>query len=252
LANLPIFVTARHVISEEGAAIHPADATIVFEGMFDDISKSVTCSMERLLVSSPSAELAYTLLLLSRWPGTVADGNIALQRPNPGDRVYVMGYPHGHGLSMSLEDTEVVAVPIAQRPAVGRDEDVVYYRAPTEKGGSGSIVFNEHWEPVALQLGGSPEFGANFGALVLPIVEDARKKLQNFQLPDELVQRLRQSMREDDGIQYQSVFISYSHADSVFCQSTVYRAPHEGNSRLAGQTRDGSRTEDTRSSQSRD
>lgn len=59
-------------------------------------------------------------------------------------RVYLIGHPHGGGLAFSLHDNLMA----------GFDEERVHYRAPTERGSSGSPVFDDQWRIIALHHGG--------------------------------------------------------------------------------------------------
>ena len=84
--------------------------------------------------------------------------------PTGGDadapRVYIIGYPGGRELSVSLQDNELLdheGPPSGkpQIPAVWR----VHYRAPTEGGNSGSPVFDgAGWNVIALHHRGG-KFG---------------------------------------------------------------------------------------------
>jgi V8-like Glu-specific endopeptidase len=85
--------------------------------------------------------------------------------------VYVIGHPRAGGLQMSLHDSLLLAR--------DRHERLLHYRTPTEAGNSGSPVFNEDWNVLALHHGGSanmprlhPEAGfyeANEGILLKAI-----------------------------------------------------------------------------------
>jgi V8-like Glu-specific endopeptidase len=62
-------------------------------------------------------------------------------------RVYVIGHPRGGGLSYSLNDNLLLD---HERPRV-------HYRAPTEGGSSGSPIFNQQWDLIALHHAGGTE-----------------------------------------------------------------------------------------------
>ena len=89
------------------------------------------------------------------------------------DRVYVIGHPQGGTLSISIQDNRVVDVKAPK----------LHYRAPTEPGSSGSPVFNQDWELVALHHAGSKEMRslsgegvreANEGIWISAIIEALR------------------------------------------------------------------------------
>jgi hypothetical protein len=228
--GLPLFMTAGHVI---GSSSHTAaafsDVTIVFEGMFDDASPRITAKCHQVLTESPKDKLNYTLLLLDRWPGTVADLLLAPQRPEPfRHQVFVISYPRGGGLAIAFSDNEVVA-----QPSVGgiwSGPDRVYYRAPTEPGSSGGPVFNKNWEIVGIHNGGSNDIRCNWGVAFDAVVLDARSRLEGQSISDDLAASIRATsapLAESDP-KYFSVFISYSHSDSVFANRLYNELQSQG------------------------
>jgi hypothetical protein len=226
LRELPFFLTSNHVVGRRGddsyfpLAIHYEDAFVVFEGMFDDDSVSVSSRFDQVLASSSVNKLNYTLLLLDRTPGAVTDLVLAPQVPQPSESVFVIGYP-GHTLSVSLEDNEVL----------GGQSPELYYRAPTKPGSSGSLVLNQYWEAVAMHQGGPKKHNGqrgNFGTNLQAIIDHARTTIDPLQISESAakLRATRSSLhgatprreaeideREPD---FFSVFISYSHNDSAF------------------------------------
>jgi Trypsin-like peptidase domain/TIR domain len=228
--GLPLFVTAGHVIGSSDPAIAFSDVTIVFEGMFDDASPRITAKCRQGLIESPRDRLNYTLLLLDRWPGTVADLLLAPQRPEHRHEVFVISYPRGGGLAIAFSDNEVVAQPSGGLGGgVWFGPDRVYYRAPREAGSSGGPVFNKNWEIVGIHNGGSLDIRCNwcvaFGAVVL----DARNRLEGQSISNDLAASIRAASRPlaEADPKYFSVFISHSHLDSVFA-NRLYEALHAG------------------------
>ena len=215
LAGLPLFFTARHVIPGEFRSL-PKDISIRFDALTDD-PQGGTASVERLLAASPVQELSYGLVLLDGWPGTVSPVNLCPRTPVSGDLVFILGFPGGRGLEVSLDDNEVLeSSPPVTRPAVLRPEDVLKYGAPTEMGSSGSAVFNENWELAAIHIGGEflahPQY--NYGARIHSVLADAKRKLESVVLEEEVVARVKgPRVGKAD---YASVFISYGHVDSTF------------------------------------
>lgn len=220
--GLPFFLTCNHVVQSSGDhssewALRHEDAAVVFEGMFDDGSASVSASFLEVVASSSMDELNYTLLLLDRWPGAVADLAVAPTVPEATEPVIVLGYPRGGTLAISIEDNEVV----------GRQDQTLYYRAPTEGGSSGSLVLNQYWEAVAMHQGASRDRG-NYGPVMGAIVDHARPAI-HVQAAEERIAVLRAARTnlhrpprevgtepEREEVNYFSVFISYSHDDSAF------------------------------------
>jgi hypothetical protein len=226
--RLPVFVTAGHVI---GGIVKPidisvpaSDVTIVFEGMFDDASPRITAECHHCLIDSPVDKLNYTLVLLNRWPGTVPDLLLAPRRPKPGAKIFVISYPLARGLAIALDDNEVVGNDDVAIPGGSALEPAsrLLYRAPTEPGSSGGPVFNENWEIVGIHNGGANGMMCNFGAAFDAVVLDARSRLAGESVPNDLADAIRATARAGEIPQpesdpnYFSVFISYSHADSVF------------------------------------
>lgn len=233
--DLPIFLTCRHVIYPQlDAGSHPSsapDLTILFEGMLEDTSPRVTAKCHHVLIDSPSESLNYALLLLDRWPGTVADLLLAPQVPQLGAKVFVISYPLGGGLTITLDDNEVVTRDLETPSNWGGPDRAhrLLYRAPTEPGSSGGPVFNENWELVAVHNGRDDR--SNYGVTIDAVLLDAKKRLVGQSISDEVVDAIRATARASESPQaeadpdYFSAFISYSHADSVFA-NRLYNALH--------------------------
>ena len=234
-SGLPLFLTARHVLPPySGAAVPlPVDATIVFEGMFDDTSLRITAAFRRVLAESSADRLNYAVLLLDRWPGTVPDLLLAPQLPAAGERVFVASYPLGGGLALSLSDNDVVAPPpedAAERAGGANRQRLLYYRAPTAPGSSGAPVFNENWEVAGIHIGRRTT--ANFAVPMADVLADVQGKLaagSGALVPDDEAGAIRATARPgavtaaEGDPDYFSVFISYSHADTVFA-TRLYNA----------------------------
>lgn len=208
-AGLPFCVTVPHV---EGTAV-------VFEGMFDDPSRSVASQFVQELVRDE--DYWYSIHLLDRWPGKVPDLIAAPGRPRSGDPVFVIGYPMGAGLAVSLEDNAVL-----EQPHTASDSTRLFYRSPTAPGSSGSAVFNEKWEIVAVHQGSEHEVSANFGLAFDVLAEAATQRLLSVDIAPGLAERARTvsaSQTDQSTPEYFSVFISYSHDDAAFA-TRLYNA----------------------------
>lgn len=137
-----LFLTNAHVISvTEG--IDPNAARVQFE------ATGVTCDVADVIWSSPVSSLDATFVSLKNLAAT---SEICPLTPAPKEftegtnqRVYVIGYPKGGGLSFSLQDSAWLDA----------DNRVMHYRTPTEPGSSGSPVFDQdYWTVVALHHAG--------------------------------------------------------------------------------------------------
>ena len=162
-----LFLTNAHVISPDaadGAAMSVGDGRV----RFDAASFSDTFALDNLLWSSPPSEHDASIFLVPRGAARfeelralgatckLADGLPKLKQreqiegksgvPEFRDKpttVYVIGYPLGQTLSISLADNDLIDyenVRIGTLP--GPEPRRLHYRAPTERGNSGSPVFN--------------------------------------------------------------------------------------------------------------
>ena len=151
VADEVVFVTNFHVINQNGVSpgIRPQEAEIRFEVA----DSSPTFLVEQILWSSPTDVCDTTVLRLSGPVGALETLPVAEELPalDAHARVFVIGYPGGRELAFSFEDNELLdheGPPGGRPPIAGVCR--VHYRAPTEGGNSGSPVFNEQWEVVAL------------------------------------------------------------------------------------------------------
>lgn len=139
----PVLLTNAHVISPSDKphplSIPPEAAVAVFE------ASGERRRVIRHLWTSPVDELDATFVALEKMAPACAPCPLK-PSPEPFDRerqhrVYVIGYPLGGGLSISLQDSVWLDT----------DDRLVHYRTPTEKGSSGSPVFDQdYWSVVAL------------------------------------------------------------------------------------------------------
>ena len=161
LKGRPVLVTNAHVISEDPRehagnppALPPDDVRIRFEAR----DGSDEFEVEDVLFSSPRNRLDCTMVTLRGDVAIHGKFPVAKRLPLVGkrQRVYVIGHPRGGGLSYSLDDSMLL------------DHEVpkIHYRTPTEGGSSGSPVFNQQWDLIALHhAGGSgiPKLHGNAG-----------------------------------------------------------------------------------------
>jgi V8-like Glu-specific endopeptidase len=142
-----LLLTCAHVVSPTPNrwAIFPEDA----RGNFQVLGEVFDVGDEVVWTSPPSA-LDATLLTLKGQPS--APPLCLHKRPavmaDPAPRMYIIGYPAGRDLELSLQDNHLVAA----------SETLLHYRTPTEPGSSGSPVFEpDDWRVVALHHRGSRE-----------------------------------------------------------------------------------------------
>lgn len=156
----PVVVTNHHVVSDpprDGAA-RPEDATILFE-ILSRPDKPLTYCVKRLLWQSSSLEHDITIIELD---GALPEGftplklasSLPLLHPAAG-RVYVIGHPMGREVSFSFEDNLVLDYERPPTWVAGSGRPCrIHYRAPTEKGSSGSPIFNASWMVVGVHHAG--------------------------------------------------------------------------------------------------
>ncbi len=147
-----LVLTNFHVVNEHGATpgLRPEEAEIVFEAA--DPGQAYT--VKAILWSSPPDRHDASLLRLETPVTGIEPLPIAKALPilEETARVYVIGYPGGRELAVSLQDNELLdhEGPPAGKPQIP-DVRRLHYRAPTEGGSSGSPVFNAKlWEVIAL------------------------------------------------------------------------------------------------------
>ncbi len=144
-----LLVTNAHVISDDyleqnatPAALPSDEARIRFEAQ----DPNQVFEVEEIIYSSPRSELDCTIARLRSYPDHSYPYPIAKRLPllNKNQRVYVIGHPGGRRLSYSINDNLLLDY----------EKPKVHYRAPTEGGSSGSPVFNQQWDLLALHHAG--------------------------------------------------------------------------------------------------
>ncbi|AVX25258.1 Uncharacterized protein ALO42_01352 [Pseudomonas syringae pv. atrofaciens] len=155
-----VFVTNAHVISNDVPnAIAPEDAFVSFEVESTAKGDLIRYKVGEVLFTSPPGplgvsnggrqDLDVTIVRLNELPteAIVLQKARSLPLVDSKTRVYVVGHPRGSGLQISLQDSRLVDV--------DDDKRLLHYRTPTDPGSSGSPVFNEKWEVIAVHHGGS-------------------------------------------------------------------------------------------------
>ncbi len=175
-------LTNFHVVNENGTggALRPDDAEIAIETIDTDRRYGI----KDIVWTSPADRHDASLLRLNEMPAQVTAIPFTANLPviEEAAKVYVIGHPGGGALEFSFQDNALLdheGAPEAKpsTPGVCR----LHYRAPTEKGSSGSPVFNaSRWTGLALhhaggllsQLNGKPgTYQANEGISLASITE---------------------------------------------------------------------------------
>ncbi len=160
-AERHLLLTNAHVVSDDPKVQArfpnpqgPEENTAVFLG--GDEASSAELEVRELLWTSPPAELDATLLEIDPPPAGAKPPPLAKKLPateGKDARVNVIGHPRGFSVRISLQDNQMVQV----------GDPFLHYRTPTDPGSSGSPVFNQNWELVALHHASSAALSANEG-----------------------------------------------------------------------------------------
>jgi S1-C subfamily serine protease len=206
LASDTYFVTNAHVVSDQperdGTRFRPGDAFATFDRA-PEIGK---LELRKLVWCSGQHEHDMSVFKVDLKGSTVPDlitvarglPNLkrTLSRPAPGGgeqeytvpgKVYVIGYPLGQALSISLFDNDLIDHENIYGVAPGPEPRRIHYRAPTEKGNSGSPVFNSltleligvhHRGGLVPKLKGElGEYKVNEGMWIRPAINQMRSAL---------------------------------------------------------------------------
>jgi S1-C subfamily serine protease len=150
----PLLLTNYHVINAhgDGPGLQPDKSVAFFEAL------NTRYKVKKILWSSEIAMLDASLVSLER-----IDSQSSLCSLKPAadpfkagekQRVYVIGYPLGGSLSISLHDSEWLDC----------DDRRLHYRTPTEPGSSGSPVFDQRfWTVIGLHHRGLSEMPRQHG-----------------------------------------------------------------------------------------
>jgi V8-like Glu-specific endopeptidase len=158
-----VLLTNAHVVSDNPRANHGSLTPGRSVATLETVDKTLDLKFGKIVYSSYIHDLDTTILTfddgaqkelqkhreeISSYPvgdPPAADGK---------QRVYIIGYPNGGTLQISLQDNIFL----------GCNDRFMQYRAPTKHGCSGSPVFNENWELIGIHHAG----GDNMPLLNLP------------------------------------------------------------------------------------
>jgi MinD-like ATPase involved in chromosome partitioning or flagellar assembly len=132
----PVLLTAAHVVGANAPSSIFEDSVRVSSEGFGVVYEGV-----EVLFSSPTLDFTLGRPLKGFLP-SLESYPIAPSVPVPDgrNRVYLIGYPRGHGLSFSMNDNLLL----------DHENPYIHYRAPTEAGSSGSPVFDEEWRLIGV------------------------------------------------------------------------------------------------------
>jgi S1-C subfamily serine protease len=183
-------LTNAHVVSSESGngGENPTEVEIRFEA--DDMGKRYP--IREIWWSSPSHLLDASLLRLDEPPTGIDPLRLSPNLPlaDGKQQVYLIGHPDGGELSFSWQDNLLLdheGPPGGSPPQPGRRR--LQYSAPSERGSSGSPVFNgTSWSVIALHHAGDTKmprlngqsgcWPANEGIWIQSIVEAARQRME--------------------------------------------------------------------------
>ena len=138
-----VLVTNAHVIP---SALAPDKAEVTFRAIEDGAARY---RVVRLLWSSPQEALDATIVELDGCPALASRCPVAAQRPQlaavPPPRSFIIGHPSG---------TDQIMLSISDNLLLDADDTRLHYRTPTERGSSGSPVFDDEWNLIALHHSG--------------------------------------------------------------------------------------------------
>lgn len=153
-----VLVTNFHVVNRNGdtgyrGALRPDESRATFEGV--DANRHYR--IKEVLWESPVDKHDACVVRLADPPSL--DKAIPISHILPvvekTAQVFVIGHPDGGDLSLSINDTALLDHEGPPNPAPTTGICRVHYRTPTEKGSSGSPVFNAgDWEVIALHHAG--------------------------------------------------------------------------------------------------
>ena len=176
LTDKPMFLTNAHVTTSLDKVRHdhptldvlkPEETKVAF---LESSGRGKSIGIVKEWFTSPPEAFDATLLELERKPDGLQPLPISKQNPVKSDRVSILGHPEGGQMVVSMQDNRVMEV-------IGNK---LFYRTPTEKGSSGSPVFDSEWGVVALHHAG-PGFSnsdANEGILIGPLFNAIRNSLK--------------------------------------------------------------------------
>ena len=148
LTDQHLVLTNNHVVSETFPnALRAPEAFLRFHALEDGVRYAV----KDIVWSSPVLDAALLRVDPAPPAANVEVFPIAAAQPDrdctPKPRVFVIGHPGGGTLAISLYDNHFVDC----------NDTVIHYRSPTQGGSSGSPVFDNNWDLIALHHAGNAQ-----------------------------------------------------------------------------------------------
>lgn len=172
-----LLLTNHHVVYRGTDGIKPRRARAQFESV-----GNAEVELTEVVWTSPTHVLDASLVRFEgNLPGFVEPIKELGALPDVGDleqdRAYIIGHPHGRPAAMSIHDNVILDM----------DDRAIHYRSPTERGNSGSPVFDTDWGLIGLHRSGNEEmaklngeegfYEANEGIRIDVILTAARAEL---------------------------------------------------------------------------
>jgi endonuclease G, mitochondrial len=161
LISNDLFITNNHVIKTVEAA---RGAQVIFDRELDENGRprptsSYALDPDRLAIFSPEDQLDYAVIAL----GKVQAGTVT---PNELGFCPLSNRPDKHRLGMNCNIVQhpnglPKMIAIRNNLLTGRTDRTLLYETDTDVGASGSAVFNDDWELVALHHWGQPHTNLN-------------------------------------------------------------------------------------------
>lgn len=142
----PVVLTNAHVVPD---AVPADEATVTFHALRAD-GVRWQFGVQQRVPFDDDGRLDTSVLLLDGVPDGVEPLTVAPRLPNltarTPQRAYVIGHPHGWDEpQFSLQDNGIL----------DHDDTHLHYRSPTDRGSSGSPVFDNSWRLIGLHHAGS-------------------------------------------------------------------------------------------------
>ncbi len=154
-------VSANSELNRDGHSLLRDQASVHFELLAQDHSNGqLAVNMEDVVWCSGRTNHDATLLRVTGLPSTAAHLPLASTLPvlsaDDPQWVYAIGHPGGRSLSYSIQESKLLDYE-GRSPGFGPAYKParIHYTTPTEGGSSGSPVFNDNWDVIALHHAGA-------------------------------------------------------------------------------------------------